>query len=404
MIRSHAAFVLVLAVAGFSSVRSTASQIVGGVGASGQTSAPAPPAIPPHVRILSPAEGAFAIGPTRLRAGVEPPNLASSVVFSVDSREVCTVMKPPFECDWDAGPAIAQHQVRLVVNLVAGGRVVRNTRTRGAAFAEQVDVDVVQVTATVMDDRGRYVKGLPRSAFHVAEDRRPQTISHFYSEDVPLELVVAVDMSTSMRPTMSQLKKAVSEFLGAVPSRHRVTLLGFNDDVFTLARKTTDPAERMRAVDRLVPWGSTVLYEVILQGAERLGPQTGRKALVVFTDGEDQGSLATVADVEQSLQGSDLTLYMIGQGRGITSAPLKKLMERLSRPTGGRAFFTDSIDELHDSFNELLAELSNQYVLGYQPTNSVRDDTWRHITVEVDGHRGVRARLGYRATTPLTGR
>jgi VWFA-related protein len=72
-------------------------------------------------------------------------------------------------------------------------------------------------------------------------------------------------------------------------------------------------------------------------------------------------------------------------------------MERLSRPTGGRAFSTDSISALDDAFRELLDELSSQYVLAYQPTNTARDNTWREITVSVDGHRRVRARQGYRA-------
>ena len=150
-------------------------------------------------------------------------------------------------------------------------------------------------------------------------------------------------------------------------------------------------------MDRLTPWGSTALYDVILKGADLLDSQTGRKALVVFTDGEDAGSNATIADVEARLQTSDLTLYMIGQGKGIMSAPLKEVMERLSRPTGGRAFFTERADELHNLFNELLEELSQQYGLGYQSTNSARDDTWRRITVDVDGQRRVRARQGYRA-------
>ena len=176
-----------------------------------------------------------------------------------------------------------------------------------------------------------------------------------------------------------------------------MTLLGFNDSVFTLTRKATIAADRAKAVDRLAPWGSTALYDVILRGIEMLGRQTGRKALVVFTDGEDQGSHATITDVERRLQSSDLTLYMIGQGRGVMLESLKKVMERLSTPTGGRAFFTDNVETLHEAFAVLLDELSNQYLLGYASTNSKRDDTWRRIKVEVDGHHDVRARQGYRA-------
>jgi Ca-activated chloride channel homolog len=350
----------------------------------------------PNVRIVSPGEGALLIGPTRLRAEVEPPALAASVVFSVDGRDVCSTIEPPFECEWDAGTTITQHQVRLVVNLAAGGRIVRTTRTTGAGFAETVDVDMVQVTVTVTDDRGRCVKGLPRSAFHVSQDGRPQALSHFYSQDAPMDLVVAVDISGSMEPAMPRLRTAVAAFLSAVPSSHHVTLLSFNSDVFTITRHTADPVERMRAVERLSPWGSTALYDVVVQGVEMLGLQAGRKALVVFTDGEDQGSRVTADEVEQWLQASDVTLYMIGQGRGVTNDPLKKVMAQLSRPTGGRAISTESIDTLHEAFSELLDELSGQYVLGYQPSSAARDSSWHPIKVDVDGHARVRARLGYR--------
>jgi VWFA-related protein len=260
-----------------------------------------------------------------------------------------------------------------------------------------VDVDVVQVTVTVSDGRGKFVPNIPQNAFHVLEDGRPQTISHFASEDVPLELVAAIDISGSMAPSMPKLKGAVKEFLGDVPPQDQVTLLGFNDNIFTLTRKQTDPNERVKAVDRLAPWGSTALYDVILRGVEMLGRQTGRKALIIFTDGEDQGSHATINDVERKLQSSDVTLYMIGQGRGVTMDALKRIMERLSVPTGGRALFTENVDELHTAFADLLDELSNQYLLGYQSTNSKRDDQWRRIKVDVDGHHEVRARQGYRA-------
>jgi VWFA-related protein len=382
-------------------IRSFAALVVAfAAGVSAETAAErvAPSSVSaPQVRIVSPASGAYVVGLTRLRAAVEPLDQATTVVFFVDGLKVCTVIVPPFECEWDAGQVIRQHLLRVVVNLAGGGRVVKTARTAAMEFAETVDVDIVKVTVTVTDDRNRYVKELPRSAFRVFEDGKAQTISHFFDEDAPLELVVAVDMSESMRPAMSNLKKAVSNFLEAVPPRHGVTLLGFNDDVFTLAPRAADPAERVKAVDTLTPWGTTALYDVIMKGADLLDSQTRRKALVVFTDGEDAGSNATIADVEARLQTTDLTLYMLGQGQGIMSEPLKKVMERLSRPTGGRAFFTERAEELQNIFTELLEELSQQYGLGYQSTNSARDDTWRRITVDVDGQRRVRARQGYRA-------
>jgi Ca-activated chloride channel family protein len=353
----------------------------------------------PQLTIVSPGEESYVSGLTRLRASIVPVDAAASLTFFVDGRQVCALTRPPFECEWDAGPALGEHQVRAVATLIAGGRMVQTLRTKSVSVTEMVNVDVVQVTVTVSDGHGRFVRNVPQAAFHVAEDGKPQAITHFGSEDVPLELVVAIDISGSMTPAMVKLKKAVKEFLTDVPKQDPVTLLGFNDSIFTLTRKTGDQAERVKAVDRLAPWGSTALYDVILRGVEMLGRQTGRKALIVFTDGEDQGSHATIGDVERRLQSSDVTLYMIGQGRGVTMEPLKKIMERLSNPTGGRALFTDSIDELHESFADLLEELSNQYLLGYSPINTKHDDMWRKIKVDVDGHHDVRARQGYRATT-----
>jgi Ca-activated chloride channel family protein len=366
-------------------------------GADAGAGAPQATANDPRLRILSPAEGSFVSGTIPLRADVQPADAVTSVVFFVDGRQLCTVFRPPFECTWDAGAAILEHQIRVVANLVGGGRIVRPIRTKGVVYTENVEVDVVQVTATVVDGRGRYVKGLPQSAFHVSEDDRPQTISHFAAEDVPLELIVAVDISGSMGPSMAKMKKAVKEFLAAVPARHQVTLLGFNDIVIPLTRGSKSPEDRMKAVDRLAAWGGTALYDAILSAVDTLGRQVGRKAVVVFSDGEDEGSHVALTDVEQRLEASDVTLYMIGQGRGITLDSLKKILDRLSRPTGGRALFTDSIDELHDAFNDLLDELSHQYLLGYPPTNDVRDNTIRRIKVTLDGPYQVRARQSYRA-------
>jgi VWFA-related protein len=366
--------------------------LAGAAAAAAQTAA-----TEPSLRIVSPADGSFVSGTIPLRADVQPAEAVTSVVFFGDARQLCTITRPPFECAWDAGAAILEHQIRVVANLVGGNRIVRVVRTKGVGYTEKVEVDVVQVTATVLDGRGHYVKGLPQSAFHVSEDDRAQTITHFTAEDVPLELIVAVDISGSMATSMAKMKKAVKEFLGAVPARDQVTLIGFNDNVISLTRGSKSPEDRVKAVDRLAAWGGTALYDAILSAVDTLGRQVGRKAVIVFSDGEDEGSHVALADVEQRLLASDVTLYMIGQGRGITLDSLRKIMERLARPTGGRALFTDSIDELHDAFNDLLDELSHQYLLGYPPTRDVRDNSFRHIKVNVDGPYQVRARQGYLA-------
>ena len=177
--------------------------------------------------------------------------------------------------------------IRAVGGLIGGGRAVTSMRTKGLDLVEAVSVEVVQVTA-VVHDRGRFIKGLPQSAFRLLEDGVPQKITHFSSEGSPLELVIAVDVSESMTPAMPQLKTSVKKFLSRARPQDQVTLTAFNDNLFTLTRRETTPEQRLRAVDRLAPWGGTALYDVIVRGLQQLSKQPGRRVLVVFSDGDDQ--------------------------------------------------------------------------------------------------------------------
>ncbi len=356
----------------------------------------------PVLRILSPEEGSYLSGRVLLKAVVEPMTAigrVTSVAFYVDGALVCTLQRLPYECEWDAGHVVEEHLVRAVAALAEGGRLVASVHTKRLDHAEAVEVTAIQVTATVTSAAtGRFVSGLPPTAFRVYEDGVRQTIASFHAQNIALELVAAIDISGSMRTAVSQLKGAVKQFLAAVPSRDNVTLIGFNDNIFPLTRRAKDPAARLKAVDRLAAWGGTALYDVIVRGLDMLGEMAGRKALVVFTDGEDQGSHLTRDAVLRHLEESDATLYMIGQGQRAEVPDLRELMARLARQSGGRAFFPDRIDELGEVFRQIIEDLSNQYLLSYEPTNARRDGTWRTITLEMtDPALRVRAREGYRA-------
>jgi Ca-activated chloride channel family protein len=332
---------------------------------------------------------------------VDPGAEVRQITFFADGRVVCVDEQPPFECSWDAGPGVREHSIRATAILASGQRVVQTVRTRNAAFAENVNVDAVQVTATVTTSGGRFVGGLPQEAFRIRENGVEQQVTAFANEHIPLELVVALDVSQSMTPAIPVLKTAARAFLGALQPTDQVTLLAFNDNIFTLARRSTDPAIRVKAVDRLAPWGGTALYDAILTALNIVGRQPGRRALVVFSDGEDQSSVASVQSVRERLERSDATVYTIGLGRGSREAGLKEILERLAVPSGGRAFMTERIERLERDFSQILEELSSQYLLAYLPANEKHDGTWRKIEVEVTGgDYQVRARQGYRAAGP----
>jgi Ca-activated chloride channel family protein len=353
------------------------------------------------VTITSPDADSYAAGTVTLRVVIAPGRRVKDIaraLFYVDGRLVCTVMEPTrLECPWDAGVQIKEHTIRAVVELHGGRRATTSMRTKGLDLAEAVRVEVTQVTA-VVHDRGRFINNLPASAFRLLEDNVPQKITHFSSEGSPLDLVVAIDVSESMTQSMPQLKNSVKKFLSALSPKDQVTLTAFNDSLFTLSRRDSTPEQRMRAVDRLAPWGGTALYDVIVRGLQQLSKQPGRRVLVVFSDGDDKSSHSTIQSVEQAVRASDATLFMVALGRGVRNAALKSSIERLVDLSGGRALFVERSDRLDGPFAEILEELSNQYLIGYESSNGKRDGGWREIKVDLPDHGyDVRARQGYNA-------
>jgi len=353
---------------------------------------------PSAVTIVAPPDGSYVSGPITLQAHVIDAPQVRQLTFFADGRSVCTVIHPPFDCPWEAGAGIREHVIRVVATTLDGSRLVATVRTKSAGYTESVDVDVVQLTATVTDASGHFVKGLKREQFKLKEDGVAQRLTSFVGENIPLELVVATDVSDSMTEAMPTLKASVKAFLNALRPADQVTLLAFNDNIFTVVRRSTDPVARLRAVDRLAPWGGTALYDALLTGLNTVGKQPGRRALVVFTDGEDQNSASTIKRVESRLETSDATIYTIGLGRSVKDKALAGILQRLAEMSGGRAFLIDRAAQLSQVFGDIVEELSNQYLLSYASSNEKRDGTFRKISVDVtEGGLHVRHRQGYRA-------
>ncbi len=353
-----------------------------------------------RVRIVEPTRASYLAGPSALKALIEPESRmhdVERVVFTVDGREVCRFEAPPFECSYDAGPDVVARTVRVVVLMKDGERLARTVRTRGIGYADRVRVEAIQLAVVVTDGNGEFVRGLPRTAFRVFEDGRQQRISVFASENIPLELVAALDMSQSMAEAIEPMKVASRMFVEALPPGNQVSLVAFNDNIFPLVRRETNIEARTRAIDRLAPWGGTALYDVIIRSMDMLGSQPGRRALVLFSDGEDQSSIATLEAAIERVEASDSTVYAVGLGQATRVRQLRELLERLVRIGGGRGLFTEREDELKTAFADIVEDLSNQYLVGYQPTNQRRDGKWRELRIEVDGPGlKVRHRQGFR--------
>lgn len=384
----HVAFALRLVVA------LTAAAIVAPLPAQSPAQSPAP-----AIRITAPASGAYITGPTKLAAVVTPETApVTSVRFLVDGQLACTVDQAPWECTWDAGAGIKEHVVRVLAQLPGDQRLVATVRSRAAGYVDAVEVHAVQISVIVRDRNGDFVSGLKAQDFELREDDVVQRVTAVADESSPLEVVMALDISASMKPVIEQVKSASRSFLGALREKDAVSVIGFNDNIFVVARREARVETRQKALDRLAPWGGTALYDVIGRGVGMLQKQAGRKGFIVFSDGEDESSRSTLADAERELQASDVSMYAVGLGRGARFDTLTKLLERLSETSGGRALIARDVGDLPNAFREVVDDLAHSYVLSYVPKNTVRDGGWRKVTVDVPGQKyRIRSRQGYLA-------
>lgn len=358
---------------------------------------------PPTLRIVSPTKDTVVSGDTRLEVAIEPADAARSVqnvTFTVDGRLACTIEHPPFQCTWNAGEVVRGRHVRAVATLAAG-RLTDNVHTKDLGFVDRVTTEAVLVPVIVTHD-GEFVRGLKQQDFEVAEDGVVQTVASLASEDSPLDLVLAIDVSGSMEHALDDVKVAVKQLLGKLRPGDAATLVGFNDTMFLAAEREKDQAARQRAVDLLSAWGGTALYDATVRALDLVSHEWGRKGLVIFSDGDDRNSLTSRETAAARVQASDAMLYTIGFGGGATVPTLRTKLETYAKATGGRAFFPQRAQDLDGAFDQIVSELANQYVISYSSTNLKQDNNWRSIKVRVrrPGKYEVRAREGYRAPRP----
>jgi Ca-activated chloride channel family protein len=355
------------------------------------------------LRITAPGPDTPMSGPTRIEIAIEPASALASVrtvTFWVDGRETCRVEKPPFVCVSDAGDVVRSHFVRVVATLGEDGRLSAGVHTKDLGYTERVRTDAVIVPVIVTHD-GQFVRGLKQQDFEIVEDGVKQSIASMISEDAPLNLVLAIDVSGSMEHALGDVKVAVKELLSKLRSGDGATIIGFNDTTFLATEREKDQQARERALDLLTSWGGTALYDATVSAIDMVSRDWGRKGIVIFSDGDDRNSITPRETATARVQASDAMLYTVGFGGGANVPALRAKLEQYARDTGGRAFFPQRTQDLNRVFDEIVTELANQYVLSYSSTNLKQDNSWRSIKVRVkSGKYQVRARDGYLAQGP----
>jgi VWFA-related protein len=293
----------------------------------------------------------------------------------------------------------------------------------GQTFKAQVNV--VSIFFNVKDHHGMLIPGLMKGDFDVFEDGKPQPVKYFSADaNQPLTLGILIDTSPSQERVLTIEQQSCVEFLHAVlRPKDLAFLINFDSDIDLDQDFTNNVGSIARALNKLQIGGgsagggpvglgggpvpnshprSTALYDAIYLAAdEKLRNEVGRKAMIVFTDGEDEGSRLKIRDAIEAAQKADTMAYVIliadrgGWYQGFGLGDMKKLAEE----TGGRVIEVgNNQQKLRDAFEQIQNELRSQYNLGYTPTNNKLDGSYRKIQIKTKaGDYKVQARQGYYA-------
>src|ERR1700693_240659 len=272
----------------------------------------------------------------------------------------------------------------------------------------KVDVNLVVLHTTVLDDRHRFADGLKSENFRVFEDKIEQKLSVFKREDVPVSMGLVIDNSGSMRDKRPRVNEAAITLVQASNPNDEAFVVNFNDDFYLDLDKdfTNSVPELKEALERIDSRGSTALYDAIIGSLDHLKKASkDKRVLLIVTDGEDNTSHNSLDKTTREVQKTDTVIYTIGllsEESKKNSKRAKKALEQIAQASGGVAFFPENVDDVHNICEQVAKDIRNQYTLAYYPSNTKRDGTYRTVQVEVIPPRGrgklvARTRNGYYA-------
>lgn len=259
------------------------------------------------------------------------------------------------------------------------------------------------VHATVIDDRQRMVMDLGRDAFTVFEDGKPQQLTSFAHEDVPVAMGIIIDNSGSMREKREKVNKAALNLVRASNPQDQVFVVNFSDEYYLDQDFTSDIRKLKEALEKVESRGGTAMYDALVAAwDDKLkSAKLQKKILFVVTDGEDNASGESLEQAVRHLQEENgPTVYAIGLlGEEEHPKRAKRALQVLAEHTGGLVFLPKGLDEVDEISSRVAHDIRNQYILGYKPSGPKADGQYHSIRVEVRakgrGKMVARTRSGY---------
>ena len=252
--------------------------------------------------------------------------------------------------------------------------------------------ELVEVYATVTDDKGRFVTDMARDEFIVLEDGVPQAVSTFAAGQQPVSIALAVDRSFSMaHGQLAAAQRGGRELLLELGDQDRAMLVAIGSEVEVPVALTNDRRAVDTALQALDPWGSTALHDAVVTAFDAIEPAPGRRALVIVSDGLERGSRRSADDVLTRVRASDVLAYPV-----VLQGKVPDVLTRLAATTGGQSHRVRRLTDLPAVLRRIAVELRHQYLLGYQPSRPTAAGEYRRIEVRVARPKHeVRARAGY---------
>jgi Ca-activated chloride channel family protein len=304
------------------------------------------------------------------------------VELYLNETRVATLYQPPYvhPIVLPAGEPLAY--VRAVAYLADGSSTESVVFVNAPEYLEQVNVDLVELYTTVLDRAGRPVTaGLAARDFAVTEDGARQRILRCERvTDLPIHAAVALDVSASMEKSLEQAQAAAFQFLqGTVRPKDRAAVITFNDHPALAVRFTNDLAALAGGLAGLKAERGTALYDSLIFAFYNFNGVKGRRAILLLSDGRDEGSRFTFEEALEFARRAGVTVYAIGLGEDVD----KRKLARIAEETGGRAFFPREAGELSGIYAAIAEELRSQYLIAYQSATTRTDPGFRAVDLAV---------------------